>query len=134
MARKRRRTKSKQPRAKPVKLSPKYWVSGAKAIREHRDSMLVEQEGRCAISHLPLSESNSVLDHCHADGAGTDGRCRGVLESQVNMLEGRYLKLFKKAKLKEKFGLDFPSFLVNMGLYLQQDNSKQKFHYAYMDD
>lgn len=127
--------KSRQPRAKPIKLDPDVWVRSGKSITDYRSSLLFEQEGLCAISGLPLTETNSVLDHAHADsGGGVDGKCRGVLQSDINMIEGRYLKLFKKAKLNERFGLTFAQLLINMGQYLQQDNSDRKYHYKYMDD
>ncbi len=127
MARKRRRAKSKQPRAKPIKLSPKYWLSGAKDIRTYRDSMLIEQDGRCAVSFLPLDINNSTLDHDHFTG-----RVRGCLQSEYNLLEGRYLKLYKKARLKEKYNVDFPEFLINLGEYLQRDYSHMPLHHELM--
>lgn len=127
--------KSRQPRAKPVRLNPDVWVRSGKSITDYRSSLLFEQEGLCAISGLPLSNSNSVLDHGHSDsGGGVDGKVRGVLQSDINMLEGRYLKLFKKAKLNERFGLTFAQLLINMGQYLQQDNSDRPYHFCYMTD
>ena len=130
--RKRRVVKSPSKRKKPakaIKLDPNIWVRSGKSITDYRSKLLLEQEGRCGISFLELNNSNSVLDHDHAFG-----RVRGVLQSDINMLEGRYLKLFNKAKLNERFGLDFPQFLINMGLYLQQDNSDRPYHYHYMSE
>ena len=139
MTRRRRKsskTKTKPPRASPIKLDPKVWVRSGKSITDYRESLLLDQEGVCAISGLPLTNSNSVLDHAHSCSppSNVDGKCRGVLLSEINMLEGRYLKLFKKSKLGEKYGLTFPELLINMGQYLQQDNSEYKYHYAYMSD
>ncbi len=139
MVRRRRRRvtnkKSSTPRAKSVKLDKSVWVRSGKSITDYRNSLLFEQEGLCAISGLPLSNTNSVLDHGHSDsGGGVDGKVRGVLQSDLNMLEGRYLKLFKKAKLNERFGLTFAQLLINMGEYLLQDNSDRPYHYKYMDD
>lgn len=140
MARKRRYTnkpkrKSSSPRAKPIKLDPNVWLRNSSDIAKYRESMLIDQDNMCAISFLPLDVNNSTLDHAHSDSpSNIDGKVRGCLESQVNMLEGRYLKLFKKARLEVKYGLDFPTFLINMGLYLQQDNSSNPYHYNYMTD
>ena len=138
--RKNSKTKAKPPRASPIKLDPKVWVRSGKSITDYRESLLLDQEGVCAISGLPLNSSsvplhsNSVLDHAHADSPNVDGKCRGVLLSEINMLEGRYLKLFKKSKLGEKYGLTFPELLINIGQYLQQDNSEYKYHHKFMDD
>ena len=105
-------------RSKTVVLDPKFWLRNSKDIALFRENKLKAQKGKCAITGVGLKVG--CLDHTHADGIGTDGRCRGVLLSEVNMLEGRYLQLFKKAKLDKKYNLDFPSFLVNMGEYLMQ--------------
>lgn len=125
--------KRKKPRAKAVKLNPKVWVRQSD-VGKVRDAELFFQEGRCAITGIPLNKDNSVLDHCHADGEGFDGKLRGVLLSEVNCLEGKFLKQFKKFKLKDKYGLSFAQTLINMGEYLLQDNSNKKYHYRYMTD
>lgn len=70
-----------------------------------------------------------MVDHSHNDGS-----VRGVLDSKVNMLEGRFLKLFTKMQIERDFGIDFPTFLVNMGIYLQQEPKDTRLHYKYMDD
>jgi len=101
-------------------------------IAKYREEVLTEQKGFCAITGLPLE--TGVLDHTHERGCGKEGACRGVLLSEVNMLEGRYLQLFQRLKLDVKYGLTFPEFLINMGTYLQKDNSKQPLHPKYMDD
>ncbi len=135
MAKKPRR-KSRKPRAKAIRLNPLFWVRNAKDITQYRDAELFEQGGKCAISGLPLTDSSkATLDHAHsASGGGVDGKVRGVLETQINMMEGRYLKLFQKAKLDVKYGLTFPTFLINMGEYLLQDNSDKPYHVGYMND
>ena len=90
------------------------------------------QKGLCAVSGTRLN--TGVLDHTHEGGEGWEGRVRGVLLSEVNMLEGRYLKLFNKLKMKQKYGIDFPDFLISLGTYLKQDNSGKPLHFKYMDD
>jgi hypothetical protein len=135
MARKVKR-KQKRSRAKAIRLSREIWLRNAKEIKEYRDTELMLQEGRCVISGIPLDEDTRlpVLDHCHSAGEGTDGKVRGVLLSEINMLEGKYLKLFRRMKLDEKYGLTFPTFLINMGEYLLQDNSERPLHFKYMSD
>lgn len=134
MARRRRHTnkpkrKSSTPRSLPIKLDPEVWLRTSKEIAEWRDSMLIEQDHMCAVSSLPLNFSNSVCDHDHQLG-----RCRGVLENSTNALEGMFLSKFNKLKMKERYGLDFPTFLINLGEYLQQDNSHHPYHNGYMND
>jgi hypothetical protein len=130
----------KKPRSKSIRLSQIYWLRNTKDIKTYRDSELMGQEYRCAISHIPLDDSTSVLDHAHILSNGKcmdqdrDGRVRGVLQRDLNLLEGKYLKYFKKMKLGERFGLDFAETLVNMGEYLLQDNSNKPLHYKFMDD
>lgn len=137
MARRRKypkpKRKSSSPRAKPIKLNPTIWLRKSD-IPQWRDKELLHQEGMCSVTGLPLNPDNSVADHCHSDGQGVDGRMRGVLLGEANSLEGMFLKRFKKFKMDSKFGLDFPTFLISLGEYLQQDNSKGKFHYTYMTD
>ena len=113
-----------------------FGVNNSERIRDMRISELISQEYKCAISGLPLSPDNSALDHSHIDsccGENSDGRVRGVILPQINLLEGKFLKQFKKFKLKEKYGLDFPTFLVNMGEYLKEDNSENLLHYGFYD-
>lgn len=140
MKRPRRRSKTKS-RAKAIKLSKEYWLRNNKEIKAYRDAELLEQDYRCAISFLPLDDSNSCLDHQHMCGDGlpqgdilTDGRVRGVLQRDLNLLEGKYLSYFKRMKLGERFNLNFADTLVNMGLYLQQDNSDKPLHYKFAAD
>ena len=123
------RRKSSAPRAKPVKLDPDVWLKDSKAIAAYRESLLIEQDYLCAISGLPLNKDNSVGDHDHING-----RMRGILENSTNALEGMFLSKFNKLKMSERYGLDFPQFLINMGEYLQQDNSDKPYHYKYMSD
>jgi hypothetical protein len=128
----RKSKRNRKKRAKSVKLDPLFWLRNADEIRKYREIELLEQEGKCAITGLPLS--NPVLDHSHVAGAGSSGRVRGVLLSEANCLEGKYLKSFQKLKLDTKYGLTFPTFLINMGEYLLQDNSAKPYHYKFMSD
>ncbi len=125
-------TKRRKGRAKGIKLSPEYWLRNSKDIQQYREQALVEQGGVCAVSKVPLI--TGCLDHCHKDGSGSDGKVRRVLLSEVNCLEGKYLKLFKRMKLDTKYNLTFPEFLINLGTYLQESNEDNLLHFKYMDD
>jgi hypothetical protein len=122
----------KTPKSKVVILDPRIWVKSSE-IKKEREMKLRKQKGRCAITGVLLKE-NAVYDHCHEDGVGESGRFRGVIASEVNMLEGRFLQLFKRAKIQNKYGISFEDFLINLGYYLKQDNTQEKFHHRYMDD
>lgn len=129
--------KSSSPRALPVKLDPEVWLRNSKDIASYRESLLIEQDYMCAISGLPLDRDggNSCLDHAHVGSPSeVDGKVRGCLENSTNALEGMFLSKFNKLKMKERYGLDFPTFLINMGEYLQQDNSHHPYHVSYMTD
>lgn len=120
------RNKHRSP-AKRILLCPNVWVRSGEDIKIYRKSYLKQQKGLCAVTRIKLKEG--VLDHCHATG-----RCRGVLDSQVNMLEGRFRKLFNKSKISEKCNISFEDFLISLGMYLKNDYTKEKMHYKFMDD
>lgn len=133
---KRKRTKA---RSKNIVLDSNIWVKSTD-IAAVRKQKLLEQDGNCAITGNPVQKP--VLDHlhlfyednCDINPYQEEGRCRGVLESQVNTLEGRYLTLYCHARIQEKYGISFPDMLISMGEYLKQDNSQEKFHYMYMEE
>lgn len=128
--------RSRRKRSKVVILDSRIWVKSTD-IKAYRSAKLKSQKGRCAITGVKLSE-DAVLDHCHYRKDNStfqeDGRCRGVIASSVNLLEGRFLKLFQKSRIEEKYGICFEDFLIKLGEYLKEDNSSEKFHYKYMDD
>lgn len=132
-------TKRRKKRSKVIKLNDQVWVKSSD-VKSHREKKLKEQDGKCAIHKSEIEKP--VLDHAHLsyeenhdiNPYGEEGRCRGVLESDINMLEGRYLKLFNRSRIQEKYGISFPDLLINMGEYLKMDNSFEKFHYMYMDE
>lgn len=126
-------------RSKRVTLDDRMWVKSTE-VSNIRKSKLDKQGGNCAIHGKPPDKP--VLDHVHLFYEGNydinpyieEGRCRGVLESDLNMIEGRYLKLYQNARIQEKYNISFPDMLVNMGKYLKLDNSSEKFHYMYVDE
>ena len=117
--------KRKSP-AKGITLSPDKWLR-KQDVKEYRDNLLKENSNTCDISGVNIS--TGALDHDHEGG-----NIRGVLLSEVNMLEGRYLKLFNKLKLNEKYHISFPDMLIGMGEYLNNDYTDNKLHYGLMDD
>ena len=140
MTRRRRKsskTKAKPSRASPIKLDPKVWARSGKSITDYRSAMLFEQEGKCAVSFLPIIPTGGTLDHAHCPSCcpnNVDGKVRGVLLSEINLFEGSVRKLFRKSKLNERYGLTLPELLINLGSYLQQDNSDRPYHHNYMSD
>lgn len=125
MARRRKRSKT-------ITLHPEIWLRNSNDIKYERARKLEEQGGKCAVSGADIT--SGVLDHTHKKGIGEDGRLRGVLASEVNMLEGRFLKLFQRSKIEDKYGITFDDFLISLGEYLKKDNTQEKFHFKYMDD
>ena len=121
-----RKPKKRKTPAKGVTLDDK-WLRNAAQVKAFREEMLTMQKGLCAITGYPID--TGCLDHCH-----TNGKVRGVLCSEANTLEGRFLSLFKRMKVGEKYNISFEDFLINMGTYLKQDNSEQCYHHKFMED
>ena len=121
-----RTTKTRKKPHKGIKLSSGVWVKSTE-IKALRDSLLNSQGGICAVTSVNLE--TGALDHDH-----TSGKIRGVLLDQCNLLEGRYLKLFNKARLNTKYGLTFADFLINLGSYLKEGSSEARLHYKHMED
>lgn len=132
-------TKRRKKRSKSVILDDRMWVKSTD-VKDVREEKLRKQGGNCAIHGNPPDKP--VLDHshmfyednCDINPYNEAGRVRGVLESDVNLLEGRYLKLYQKARIQEKYEISFPDLLINMGEYLKLDNSQEKFHYMYVTE
>lgn len=55
-----------------------------------------KQDGKCALSGLPVAYENCVVDHCH-----TTGQIRGVLDRGVNSMLGKIENHRKLAKLTD---------------------------------
>lgn len=125
-------TRRRRKRAKNVILDKDIWLRNSAEIKAYREQVLSEQKGKCAVTSIPLTVG--ALDHTHQGGVGKAGGCRGVLLSEVNTLEGKYLRLFKRMKLDVKYDLTFPEFLISLGEYLQQDNSSSPLHFKFMED
>lgn len=122
-------TKRRKKRKTPAKgiILPKDWLRNAKEVKEFREELLKSQDGLCAVTEFPVKVG--CLDHCHKEG-----KIRGVLCSEANSLEGRFMSLFKRMKVEEKYQITFPQFLINMGEYLLKDNTCEPIHHKHMED
>lgn len=114
-------------RAKGITLSKVFWLRNSADVKLFREKLLTRQVGLCAVSKVKLV--TGALDHDHLDGS-----VRGVLLNEVNLLEGKYLKLFKKMKLDINHDLSFPDFLINLGTYLKRESTTTLLHYRHMTD
>lgn len=119
----RKRTKK---RAKGVTLPSEFWFRNSKELSELRSLMYTSQGSVCAITGKP--SPSLTVDHNHSDGC-----IRGVIDAQVNLLEGRYLSLYNKSKIGDKFDLTFPEFLIRLGTYLQNDITETRLHPKHME-
>ena len=124
--------RTRKTRSKTITLHKDIWLRNSEDIKHVRKVKLQKQGGKCAVSGAKIT--NGVLDHTHKNGIGEDGRIRGVLASEVNMLEGRFLKLFQRSKIEDKYEISFEDFLISLGNYLKMDNTMELFHFKYMDD
>ncbi|QYC52460.1 packaging and recombination endonuclease [Salmonella phage SSBI34] len=116
-----RRFTSKEKVTKPIKVDydRSNWVAGAK-LTAYRKKLLDEQGGVCAILKEPMDKP--CLDHDHFDG-----KCRGVIGSELNMFEGSVQKLWSK-HLEGKTEITMSEALRRLADYLEQDNSDKPFH------
>lgn len=122
--RKRTRALSKQRRLS-FAFNSNRWLKNSNDIKEYRGSLIKQQSGLCAVTSEPLKKP--VVDHDHINF-----NTRGVIESYVNMVEGKFFKLFMKYVNKHT-DLTYPEFLVKLGEYLGQDFSNNPWHFMSVD-
>lgn len=103
-----------------VLLKKDLWVNGSLNIAKFRDSLLEEQRGMCAILGEPVDKP--CLDHDHFDG-----KCRGVIGSNINMFEGQIQKQWSK-HMEGKTSLTMTEALRRIADYLEKDNSSMPLH------
>jgi len=96
------------------------WVNGSKSIAAYRDQLIAEQGGVCAILGEPMEKP--CLDHDHIEG-----KCRGVIGSEINMFEGQVQKLWGK-HVEGKTQLTMTEVLRRLADYLEEDKKHFKFH------
>jgi len=99
-------------------------IKNPEELKEIRESRHKKQNNVCPILKCTLPIEEMVLDHQHkkkkSDEPGIDGGgiCRGVIQRQVNALEGKISNSFVRLGLS-KFGKSLPDVLRNMADYLE---------------
>lgn len=103
------------------------WLRTSTEIKNYREELAKQQDNKCAVTGSELKRP--CLDHDHLTG-----KCRGVLESNVNMFEGRLYKQYKK--YLSACGLSYPDFLIALGTYLNDcsKNTGQPLHHKTAED
>ena len=87
-------------------------LSTKKEQDTYRAKLIKEQGGKCAITGLSLRKP--VLDHCHGSG-----RCRGIIENDLNRLIPERDAVRYGVKLK-----DLPTRLRQMADYLERSPTR----------
>lgn len=98
-----------------------------KDIPAYKQELFKKQNGICPLSKIQIQDVNKAhLDHDHILTSSQAGRCRGLLIGQANVLEGRLKHQFKMSGLASH--IDYLSFLKNLIVYLEKDNSLNSIH------
>lgn len=96
------------------------WLSNSAQIKKYRDTLVKQNHGLCEVTGVKLLRH--CLDHDHVTG-----KCRGVLESKVNLFEGRVAKQFRK--YMRDCSMSYADFLIALGKYLNQQPDNAPLHY-----
>ena len=93
-----------------------------KDLRAWRRQQWIKQKRKCAVTGLPLSFKDSVVDHCHktkVEIAGVNGKglIRGVIHKNINQLEGKISNVYQRYGLKNIASL--PEILRGLANYLE---------------
>jgi len=93
-----------------------------KDLRAWRRQQWIKQKRKCAVTGLPLSFKDSVVDHCHktkVEIAGVNGKglIRGVIHKNINQLEGKISNVYRRYGLKNIASL--PEILRGLANYLE---------------
>ena len=105
-----------------------------KEIKDLKEKWHNEQDNICPILQLPFPLESMTLDHLHKlkselpDETGK-GLCRGTIQFQANMFEGKILSDYKRCGLEKM--IDLPSFLRNLALYLENNKVQEKELYIH---
>lgn len=94
-----------------------YTTADTKRVREE---LLEIQEGRCAITNLPIPDKQAVLDHDHETQF-----VRAVLHRQVNAMLGKMENAHKRYKVGYQ-PMDLPTFLEACAKYLRLQSFRNK--------
>lgn len=126
VARKTTAKKRSSPKAKPIKLNPKYWLRGAGDIKKWSDEN-IPSDGLCPILRCKPRAWNCDHDHF-------DSKVRGMISQAANTWEGYVLKSFSKY-CNAYTDLSLSEALRNMADYLESsywiDN---KLHFRAVED
>ena len=101
------------------------WLNTQSKINEYSKLLIEQQSNKCAVTGEELTRP--VLDHSHLSG-----RCRQVIESKINLVEGKYLKLFNKY-IKSHYDFGFADFLILLGEYLKTEQMEAPLHYKIIE-
>ena len=94
------------------------WLANSAQIKKCRDTLVKQNGNLCEVTGVKLSRP--CLDH-------VTGKCRGVLESKVNLFEGRVAKQFRK--YMRDCPMSYADFLIALGEYLNQQPDNAPLHY-----
>jgi hypothetical protein len=111
---------------KKVELDKQKWLVTQKDVSEFREKLLKEQNDLCSI--LGETIERPTLDHDHFSG-----RCRGVISSRVNVLEGFLLKACSKY-ISTTSTKSYSEILRLVADYWEQDYSEMPLHYKVIED
>jgi hypothetical protein len=103
-----------------MKQSELYNQKDTGAVREY---LLVEQDGKCALTGLPLEKTKAVLDHAHDDTHFV----RGVLHRSVNSCLGVVENAWKR-HMKWWYNGTLPDFLRKVADYLDKEPDMRYIH------
>ena len=106
-------------------FNSKRWLRNANDIKEYRELLIKQQSGMCAVTNEPLTKP--VVDHDHLNF-----NTRGCINSFVNMVEGKFFKLFMKYVNKHT-KLSYGDFLIKLGEYLNKNYSESPWHFMSID-
>lgn len=89
-----------------------------------RERLAIQQGGRCALCHMPITKP--VLDHDHSTGA-----VRGTLHNGCNALLGKIENNYKRYGI-----VSLPAFTNGVAAYLQRHTTNQTgyLHPTYRSD
>lgn len=101
------------------------WLENQNQVNKYRQKLQTKQNNVCAVTGITLIRP--VLDHNHQTG-----KCRNVIESKINMVEGKYLKIFNKY-LAKHYDFDFGEFLIMLGEYINSETTDSPLHFKIIE-
>lgn len=96
----------------------------ASQIKTYRETLLRQQNGKCALCKEPIVAGEAVLDHDHKTG-----RCRAVLHRGCNAMLGHIENNAPRHKLTSAARLS--TFCANLVAYRFADYTDKPLHSTY---